>query len=41
MAPGAHDKRDRQIRNNVDGDSTDLTRHSRRSQSTRKIKRKG
>ncbi|GES93865.1 annexin family protein [Rhizophagus clarus] len=43
IAPGAHDKRDRQIRNNVnnvDGDSTDLMRHSRLRQSTRKSKRK-
>ncbi|EXX52217.1 hypothetical protein RirG_254850 [Rhizophagus irregularis DAOM 197198w] len=41
IAPGAHDKRDRQIRNSVDGDSTDLMRHSRLRQSARKSKRKG
>ncbi|CAB5215869.1 unnamed protein product [Rhizophagus irregularis] len=40
IAPGAHDKRDRQIRNSVDGDSTDLMRHSRLRQSARKSKRK-
>lgn len=39
IAPGAHDKRDRQIRNSVDGDSTDLMRHRLR-QSARKSKRK-
>jgi len=40
IAPGAHDKRDRQIRNSVDGDSADLMRHPKFRQSTRKSKRK-